>query len=157
MATIHLMVGFMGFGKTTLAKQLAETIPAVRLTHDDLMVKLYGRNMPYTEFHLNYDKVDEILWNLAEQIIKTGTDVIMDYGFWSHSDRDKAYQKAKKITDNILFHYVYCDMSIAKKRILARSAQNPDELYIREDEFDILAKKFETWNNMDDYPVIIHN
>jgi len=31
MATIHLMVGFMGFGKTTLAKQLAEKIPVVKL------------------------------------------------------------------------------------------------------------------------------
>lgn len=147
----------MGFGKTTLAKRLAKTIPAVRLTHDDLMVKLYGRNMPYAEFHPNYDKVDTVLWDLAEKIIKTGTDVIMDYGFWSHSDRDMAYQKAKKITDNVLFHYVYCDMSLAKKRILARSAQNPDELYIREDEFDILAKKFEPWNDSDDYPVIVHN
>ncbi|MBQ9035350.1 MAG: AAA family ATPase [Alphaproteobacteria bacterium] len=157
MATIHLMVGFMGFGKTTLAKQLAEKIPAVRLTHDEFMVKLYRRNMPYDEFHPNYDKVDKVLWNLAEKIIKTGTDVIMDYGFWSHSDRENAYQKAKKITDNVLFHYVYCDMFLAKERILARSAQNSDELYIREDEFDTLAQKYEPWNYHDDYPVIVHN
>jgi len=157
MATIHLMVGFIGFGKTTLAKQLAETIPAVRLTHDDLMVKLYGRNMPYAEFHSNYNRVDEVLWNLAEQVIKTGTDVIMDYGFWSHSDRDRAYQKAKKITDSVLFHYVYCDMFLAKKRILARSTQNPGELCIGEDEFDTLAKKFEPWHYLDDYPVVFYN
>lgn len=156
MATIHLMVGFMGFGKTTLAKQLAEKIPAVRLTHDEFMVKLYGRNMPYDEFHPNYDKVDKVLWNLAEKIIKTGTDVIMDYGFWSHSDRENAYQKAKKITNNVLFHYVYCDMFLAKERILARSAQNSDELYIREDEFDTLAQKYEPWLNADKYPVVFH-
>lgn len=157
MATIHLMVGFMGFGKTTLAKQLAKIIPAVRLTHDDLMVKLYGRNMPYAEFHPNYDKVDTVLWNLAEKIIKTGTDVIMDYGFWSHKDRENAWQRAKKITNNIVFHYIDCDLKIAKERIIKRSKDNSDELYIREDEFDTLAKKFEPWYYMDDYPVIFHN
>ncbi len=44
--TVHLMVGFMGFGKTTVARKLAAQIPAVCLTHDEFMVKLYGRNMP---------------------------------------------------------------------------------------------------------------
>lgn len=34
----------MGFGKTTLAKRLEKSLPAVRLTHDELMQKAYGRN-----------------------------------------------------------------------------------------------------------------
>lgn len=157
MATMHLMVGFMGFGKTTIAKQLEKEIPAVRLTHDEFMVKLYGRNMPYDEFHPNYNKVDEVLWNLAEKIINAGRDVIMDYGFWSHKDREEAYQKAKKISDNVVFHYIDCDLKIAKERILKRSKDNPEELYIREDEFDTLSQKFEPWYYMDDYPVIFHN
>ena len=157
MPTIHLMVGFMGFGKTTISKKLAENIPAVCLTHDEFMVKLYGRNMPYADFHPNFDKVDRVLWDLAEKIIKAGVDVIMDYGFWSHDDRKKAYNRAKKITDEVVFHQVECDMQVAKQRILKRSAENPEELFIREDEFDTLAKQYEPWNDMDDYPVIFHN
>lgn len=157
MATIHLMVGFMGFGKTTVAKELAKKLPAVRLTHDEYMVKLFGRNMPYDEFHSNYEKVDNILWDLAEKVIRTGTDVIMDYGFWSHNDRDKAYKRAQKITDSVVFHNVCCDMDIAKQRILKRSAENPDELYIREDEFDTLSRQYEPWYYVDDYPVVLHN
>lgn len=157
MATIHLMVGFMGFGKTTIAKQLEKEVHAVRLTHDEFMVKLYGRNMPYAEFHPNYDKVDAVLWYLAEKIIATGTDVIMDYGFWSHDARSNAYQKAKKLTNDVVFHVIDCDMTLAKERILRRSEDNPDELYIREDEFNTLVKQYEPWNYMDDYPVIFHD
>lgn len=157
MPTIHLMVGFMGFGKTTIAKQLENKIPAVRLTHDEFMVKLYGRNMPYADFHPNFKKVDEMLWDLAEKIIKSGTDVIMDYGFWSHNDRKKAYERAKTITDDVIFHNIYCDMSVAKQRILNRSAENQNELYISEDDFDNLAKQYEPWDYMDDYPVVLHN
>lgn len=157
MPTIHLMVGFMGFGKTTIAKELEKEIPAVRLTHDEFMVKLYGRNMPYADFHPNYKKIDEMLWCLAEKIIKSGTDVIMDYGFWSHQNREKAYERAKKITKSVIFHNVYCDMNIAKKRILNRSAENQNELYIREDEFDTLVKQYEPWCHTDDYPVVLYN
>ena len=155
--TVHLMVGFMGFGKTTAAHKLAAEIPAVCLTHDEFMVKLYGRNMPYEQFHQNYQKVDVVLWDLAAKIIATGTDVIMDYGFWSHDNRETAYQRAKKLTENVVFHVFDCDMATAKQRILQRSQNNPDELYIREDEFDTLARQFEPWYYMDDYPMIWHN
>lgn len=151
------MCGFIGFGKTTIAKELASELPAICLTHDDFMVKLYGRNMPYADFHFNYDKVDDVLWNLAAQIIRCGVDVIMDYGFWSHQARDNAYSKARQITDDVIFHVVQCDMNIAKQRILARSAQNQNELYIREDEFDTLSEQYEPWDFRDDYPVVWHN
>ena len=70
MATIHLMVGFIGFGKSTIAKKLAAEISAVCLSHDDFMVMLYGRNLPEDEFRTKYDVVDEMLWSLATQIIK---------------------------------------------------------------------------------------
>lgn len=157
MATIHLMFGFMGFGKTTVAKELEQKYSAVRLTHDEFMVKLYGRNMPYADFHPNYEKVDNVLWSLAEKIVNAGADVIMDYGFWSHKVREKAYNRAKEITNNVVFHLTDCDMTTAKQRILKRSAENPDELLIREDEFNTLVKQFEPWDYRDDYPAVWHN
>ena len=42
-AEIHLIHGFMGFGKTTLAKQLEKSLPAIRFTHDEIMLNRYGR------------------------------------------------------------------------------------------------------------------
>jgi len=157
MATIHLMQGFIGFGKTTVAHKLEKEIPAVCLTHDDFMVKLYGRNQPEADFKANYKKVDELLWEMAEKIIKAGADVIMDYGFWAHNDRKNAYERAQKITDDVVFHKVCCEMSVAKERVLTRTLYNPDALYISEDEFNGLAQRYEEWNEEDDYPVVLHN
>ena len=156
MTTIHLMVGFMGFGKTTLAQKLAEDLPAVCLTHDTYMVKLYDRNMPYADFKSNYQKVDEMLWSLAEKILKCGCDVIMDYGFWSKEHRLKAYTRAKKITKDIVFHQMVCDMNIAKERILKRSKESPDELYITEDEFDTLSKQYQPIDKTEQYNDVYH-
>lgn len=156
-ATIHLTHGFIGFGKTTVANTLAKEIPAVCLTHDDFMVKLYGRNMPYADFSANYKRVDDLIWEMAEKIIKTGADVIMDYGFWSHADRKRAYEKAKKITDNVVFHKLNCDINVAKERVLSRTAHNKDALYISNEEFDTLLKRYEEWDNLDNYPVVLYN
>ena len=157
MSTIHLMTGFIGFGKTTIAKALEESVKAVRLTHDEFMVKLYGRNMHCKEFHINYNKVDDILWTLAEKIIKSGSDVIMDYGFWSHENRKNAYNRAIKISDDVLFHNVNCEISTAEERVLKRSAENPEQLQISEDEFEALLTRFEQWNEQDNYPVVLYN
>lgn len=156
-ATIHLMHGFIGFGKTTVAKELEVKIPAVRLTHDEFMVKLYGRNMPYADFSANYKRVDDLILEMAEKIIKAGADVIMDYGFWSHEDRKNAYERAKKIADNVVFHKISCDINVAKERVLERTANNPDALYISNEEFDTLLKRYEEWDGQDDYPVVLHN
>jgi inorganic pyrophosphatase len=67
------------------------------------------------------------------------------------------YAQAKKLTDDVVFHVVGCAMDEAKRRILKRSAENPQELYIREDEFDTLSKQYEPWDAADNYPVVLHN
>ena len=157
MATIHLICGFMGFGKTTFAKELARKLPAVRLTHDEFMVDLYGRNMTDAEFHARYAKVDDILWKLAEQILNTGTDVIMDYGFWRKETRRQVQQKALKLTKNIVWHQLVCDVNIAKARVLKRTDEKPEELFIDEACFDEKLKQYEPITANEGLPVEYHH
>ena len=45
-AILYLMVGLPGAGKTTRARQLAVEAPALRLTPDEWMIPLFGRDDP---------------------------------------------------------------------------------------------------------------
>ena len=155
MPTIHLMVGFMGFGKTTIAKQLEEKFSAVRLTHDEIMLKRYGRNPD--DFQNKYKIVDDEIRKKATDCVKKGQDVILDYGFWTHIKREEYYGWAKTLTEQVVFHYIICDLDTAKQRVLKRSANEKNALWIDENTFDTLAKQYEPWNYLDDYPVILHN
>ena len=155
MTTIHLMCGFIGFGKTTVAKQLEKNLPAVRFNNDDIMLERYGRNPD--DFATKYAAVDAYIRAEAAKCVAEGQDVIMDYGFWSHEKRKKYYEWAKTLTDNVVFHAVNCDLDTAKQRLLERTKTDKTALFIDENAFDTLLKNYEPWSQADKYPVVLYN
>lgn len=155
MTAIHLMVGFMGFGKTTIAKELEKKFSAVRLTHDEIMLERYGRNPD--DFQEKYKKVDDFIKNETKKYIKQGQDVILDYGFWTHKKREEYYLWAKTLTNEVIFHVLECDLEVAKHRTMTRTQNDNEALIIDENAFDTLLMQYEPWNYMDDYPVIFYN
>lgn len=151
---IYLMCGFLGFGKTTLARKLEKEIPALRLTHDELMLKKYGRNPD--DFPIKYKEIDALIRRKAAEAIKKGENVILDYGFWTKEKRAEYYQWAKTLTPNVQFYAVLCDVDLARKRILQRTRNNDNELYIDEHCFNEFLKLYEPITEDESYPVVSH-
>ena len=77
MPTIYLICGFLGFGKTTYAKKLAQETGAIRFTHDEIMLQRYGRCPD--NFQKKYKEVDEFIRKSAVREIQNGKNVILDY------------------------------------------------------------------------------
>lgn len=154
MAAIHLMVGFLGFGKTSVAKKLEKEFHAVRFTHDEIMLARHGRNPD--DFAHKYKLVDEFIREQTVETIKQGKDVILDYGFWAHDIRKEYYDWAKTLTDDVIFHVLYCDLALAKKRVLERTETDENALLIDENAFQTLYDKYEPWSNEDKFPAVFH-
>ena len=155
MPTIYLMTGFIGFGKTTVAKEIAKKLSAVRLTHDELMVERYGNNPD--NFEAKYQIVDDFIKDKTAEYIEKGKDVILDYGFWTHKKREEYYTFAKSLTNNVIFHVCECEINEAEKRVLNRTKNDSHALFIDENIFFELYKKYEPWGKSDQYPVVFHN
>ncbi len=155
MPTIHLIHGFIGFGKTTIAKRLEKEFPAIRFTHDELMIQTYGRN-PEDFSQERFDIIDKIIKEKTIEEIKKGNNIILDYGFWEKDTRKKYYDWAKKITPDVLFHAVQCDISLAKKRALERTKKHSEEFYIDEDIFNDRLKRFEPMTQEEGFPVVFY-
>ena len=155
-ATIHFTHGFIGFGKTTVAKKLAAELPAVRLNNDEFMVRLYGRNPPEEIFQDYYARIEELIWELTEQIVNVNIDVIIDAGVWSREARKKAFDRARQMTDKVIFHNVMCDMETAKQRAIARTSIGEHELVTDENVFEMLLPKFEPISPDEGYTIINH-
>ena len=152
--SIHLIHGFMGFGKTTLSNKLAQTLPAIKLTHDDFMFEQFGRDPD--DFLNKYKIVEDFLKEKTAEEIKKGNSVILDYGFWEKETRKNYYNWAKTLTPNVFFHALQCDLNVAKKRVLKRSAENPNELLITEEIFFTRLPRFEPMSEDEGFPVTFY-
>lgn len=152
---IYLMCGFLGFGKTTLAQRLEEELPALRLTHDEIMLKRYGR-MP-DDFQARYKEVDAFIRQEAAKAVGRGQNVVLDYGFWNKAKRAEYFQWAKTLTPNVQFYAVICDIDTARERVAERSRNNPNELFIDETCFDNFLQQYEPISQAEGYPVIFHH
>ena len=79
MPSIHLMTGFIGFGKTTIAKMLEKSLPAVRFTHDEIMRERYGRAP--SDFQEKYKLVDDYIKARGEDCVNSGKMSYLITGF----------------------------------------------------------------------------
>jgi predicted kinase len=86
-----LICGLPGSGKTTLARQLAPRVPAVRLSPDewkhDLGIDYYDEPSRV--------RLEDRLWRLAQELLTLGQSVILENGFWAREERDELRLAAK--------------------------------------------------------------
>src|SRR5215210_9533483 len=87
-ATVYVLCGFIGAGKTTFAKKLEEQTGAVRITKDEWLIHMVG-NDPTIDGYADYDaKMCGLSRDVAFQLAAKGIDVIIDEGFWLKKQRD---------------------------------------------------------------------
>jgi predicted kinase len=123
MATLHLMVGLPCSGKTTLARKLEFERSALRLTPDEWQVRLFGQDMAEPEHKIRQDLIETMLWEVAARALVLGTNVILDFGFWSREEREDFRWRAKKLGANSEVHFLEVPEAELMQRLAARNAQ----------------------------------
>ena len=155
MPNLHLIYGFAGAGKTTFARKLEAEISAIRFTHDEWMVKLYGNNPEEDKFSDYYKRISDLIWNLTTQLLGLNQDVILDFGFWSRKSRDDARYKAKIANAQVKLYFVTCSEEVMRKRVANRSSNLPsDSLWIDENAFELFKQSYEALGDDENYIVI---
>lgn len=144
MATIHLIHGFVGCGKTTFSKKLAAETQAIRFSCDEWMITLFGNN-PDPSFFEKYEPlVSDLIWQTATQLVQNGHDVILDFGFWKKSSRQKYKILAQDIGANVKLYNIIADEETVKQRVLARTAAQEDGAFIIDlNAIEIFKTRFE--------------
>jgi len=116
MATLFLMVGLPCSGKTTKAKELENKLSALRLTPDDWHVGLFGHDIYHPEHDQRHTFIESMLWRVAKRALELGTNVILDFGFWSKEERDYFRAEAHMLgaASEIIF------MDVAEEELIRR-------------------------------------
>ncbi|MFM2076577.1 MAG: hypothetical protein RJA49_467 [Actinomycetota bacterium] len=120
-ARLMLTCGLPGAGKTVLAQRLAAERHAVRLTKDEWMWAI--GSSPWDA--ATQAKVERELWQLAQELLRLGLSVVLDFGLWARSERDEMRATARSLGVAVELHYVEAPIDELWRRIDARNAAPP--------------------------------
>ncbi|SNB70446.1 Predicted kinase [Arboricoccus pini] len=156
MPVIHLIHGYLGVGKTTLARRLERDCPAMRFTHDEWMIRLCGDDPPESQFKQMYPRVLSLITDQWHRCIELGQDVVLDSGYWSRAERDEIRAQAAELGAEIRLYDVRCPDDEAWARLDRRNAHGPGELLVTRSTFETLRANFEPLAE-DEERVIVEN
>ena len=135
-----LTCGLPGAGKTELATQLAVDRSAVRLTKDEWLWALGAT--PWDE--PTREKIEHELWRLAQQLLRLGVSVVLDFGLWARAERDELRSAARGLGIGVELHYLDVPPDELWQRIEARNSEPPWDSYpIRRGDLDRWLRVFE--------------
>jgi predicted kinase len=129
MAQVYLLCGKTGSGKTTFARQLEAERRAFRLSLDELMLPLFGEQLPRPEFERRSNTCQELLLGISERLLSFGTSVVLDWGFWSKAGRSAVRTRLNATGARCSLLYFALPDEQIWARLRTRNAQLPPGTY----------------------------
>jgi predicted kinase len=139
-ATLLLMVGLPGAGKTTRAKELAAAYRALRLTPDEWMISLFDGVQPDGK----RDLLEGRLIALALRALRLGTSVVLDFGLWSRDERSALRWLAASAGASCHVVYLPVDKDVQRARVAYRQATTAHQTFpMSEADLDAWREQFQ--------------
>jgi predicted kinase len=98
---------------------------ALRLTQDEWLIAL--GSSPWDAS--TREKVDHELWRLAQEVLRLGLSVVLDFGLWARIERDEMRSVARGLGVAVELHYLDVPTDELWRRIQARNFETPWNSY----------------------------
>lgn len=120
-ATLFIICGLPGAGKTTLAKQIEGSLSAVRMSADDWMTAL-SINLHAEE---QRTKIEALQWELAKRLLSLRQNVVIEWGAWGKWERDAFRTEARALGARVELYYLSVPLEELFARIQQRNMEDP--------------------------------
>lgn len=139
-ARLVLICGLPGSGKTTLARQLAQEVRAVRLSPDEWK---HALGIDYYDEEARV-RLEARLWLLAQELLVLGQSVIMENGFWAREERDGLRLAGQTLGATVELHYLQAPVEELWRRLELRNKEfKPGAVPINRSDLEKWAAQFE--------------
>jgi predicted kinase len=144
MATLFLICGLPGAGKTTLARQLEESRPALRLCPDEWIGTILDNPNDMAELSRLRNPIEAIQWDVAKRALFLGVDVVLEFGFWSRQERTFFRKEAEALGAKVELRYLEVSRDELWARLARRNADlKPGLFEVTEEQLDLFSSWFE--------------
>lgn len=140
--TLFIFTGLPGSGKTTYAQKFAKDYNARLFSLDSEMHKRYGEDHHVDLGTREQMTKDELLPKI-ESLLTTGTSVILDYGFYKETERQKYKKLAERIGVQSKVLYFTASYDVLLERVQKRNMEENNIHYIDKQILDTLIEMFE--------------
>jgi len=143
-ATVHLLAGLNGAGKSTHARRLQQELPAVRFTLDEWMLRLYQLSYDDPGYPGLSERCQNLIWDVAQQVLSSGTDVVLDWNLWSRQRRRTWRDAVVAAGHHPVLHHLRVPVETAVQRVERRRREGVAVAHVLDaDAVRHLARLFE--------------
>ena len=143
MATLHVLHGLPGSGKSTFAQGLAQRVNGLTVANDQWMNVLFPEPCARDQYLDHFNKIEEIQLTVARRALECGIDVIWDYGVWTRHSRQKLVQSFSQVGCRLQFYSFECQAKIADSRVLRRDTRKHPSHSLNQPALDLFRSMFE--------------
>jgi predicted kinase len=134
---LHVICGLPGAGKTTRAKEISTATGAIRLCPDEWLEAMHISLLDYeTRFRL-----EPHMRKHAEELLRAGVSVSVEFGAWSRSEREIIRQIAVRTGAGTELHFLDAPIDELARRVTERGG--PHAAGLVDDVLLKFAGKFE--------------
>jgi predicted kinase len=129
MATLHFVSGKAGAGKTTLARQIATSAPAILFCEDEWMARLAEPIVNLQQYLAAARRIRSVIAPLAVDLLKIGTSVVFDFAGNTTDDRQWVRSIFERAGADHQLHYIPADDDVCRARVRQRNVAQPAGLF----------------------------
>jgi predicted kinase len=129
MATLHFICGKAGAGKTTLARALGQSLPAVVFCEDEWISTLGFEIRTLDDFMQASTKCRALIGPLATQLLRLGVSVVFDFGGNTPKARHWVRGVFEAAEADHVLHVIEASDAECLANIHRRNDEKPDGVY----------------------------
>ncbi|WP_437730532.1 AAA family ATPase [Sorangium sp. So ce1335] len=121
---LYLVCGLPGSGKTTRSRAIASATGAIRLCPDEWLVDI---GVSLVDYPFRFLLQGRMLRH-AEELLRAGVAVIIEFGSWSRAEREDIRQVAVRAGASTELHFMDAPLEVLRQRVLARGGPDAEVL-----------------------------
>ena len=148
-ATLNLVFGPCGAGKTTYAHDLARREGAVAFVLDEWGARLFGPDvngpLDFGWMLERLGRCDALIWSTATAVLAAGTSVVLDLGLMRREHRERIRKLAQEAGLSVQWHFVDAPQAVRRARVAGRN-ETKGETFAKEvppEMFDMFEALYE--------------
>ena len=156
-ASLHLLCGKAGAGKSTLARALAAEHQAVLIAEDVWLVRLYGPMKTFDDYRTYSQRARSVVGPLVVDLLRLGQTVVLDHPATNRSSRSWLRSLFESANAPHVLHHLAIPDEVCLQRIEERNKERPEGSYhLTKADFDHVSGFFEAPEESEGFKILVH-